>query len=562
MGEVFLGLSPDSELVAVKVIDPKLAGQDGQFDKDYRKRFAREVEAARRVSSEFTARVIDADPGAEKPWLATAYVKGPTFVQRVKERGPLSPEQVLTLAENLATGLSHIHAAGFVHRDLKPLNIIMVGTKPVIIDFGIARAIDRTQITAPGSVLGTRGYMSPEQESGIGEVGPASDVYSLGMTLIYAATGEAPFTPRLDRVPDWLRPMISACVAQAPGERPTPLGIIEKVRAIRQQPFAPVPVPSPRPGAPPVNERRGDGGAAAAVNLPRNGLLVKVMTLPSTPLPPPPFSLVGRFKTSSEFRIQAATVGVLIVALCATFMTFFVHQQIQAYEYRHDPVLRPTGLTSAYTGPDMVGFAWAPPTSGPQPDSYEVLEDGKLVHHLSGSQTSYIQRGLTRGTSRAFQVIAIRDGKSSKPSADLSMAPGLPTSTTLNWSGTVTDKATSVQPADPGFMDTGQDFADAWTLTDKCSAGACKTVLSGAVNGDSFSSDLMSSGFLYTGNTTMDYGYCGKDSSVFAVHVQVRILSAQMQGGTWRVYTWTGTVTMTSTDDGCTGETMTLMVSS
>src|SRR5262252_3371017 len=187
MGRVFLGQSPGGRLVAVKLIRPELAA-----DPEFRARFAREVAAARHVSGMFTAAVVDADPEGPQPWLVTAYVPGPSLSAAVGRHGPLPVSSVLTLAAGLAEGLGAVHAAGMVHRDLKPSNVLLASDGPRIIDFGIARALDAPALTQTGGVLGSPEFMSPEQALGR-PAGPASDIFSLGAVVTYAATGASPF---------------------------------------------------------------------------------------------------------------------------------------------------------------------------------------------------------------------------------------------------------------------------------------------------------------------------------------------------------------------------------
>ena len=230
MGRVFLGLSAGGRHVAVKVIRPELAANP-----EFRARFQREVAVARTVSGMFTAVVVDADTDAPAPWLATAYVAGPSLAQAVEARGPLSADAVLTLAAGLAESLAAIHAAGLVHRDLKPSNVLLAEDGPRVIDFGISRAAEATSLTSTGLVIGSPGFMSPEQAEG-GVVGPPSDMFSLGAVLAFAASGEAPFgsgstpaliyrvvhgAPDLNQVPAGVRPLIERCMAKAPGERPS-----------------------------------------------------------------------------------------------------------------------------------------------------------------------------------------------------------------------------------------------------------------------------------------------------------------------------------------------------
>ena len=186
MGHVYLARSPGGRAVAIKVVRPELAEQRG-----FRVRFAREVAAARGVSGIFTAAVVDADPDAELPWMATAYVEGPSLADAVEENGPLPPEAVLSLAAGLAEGVQAIHRAGLVHRDLKPSNVLLARDGPRVIDFGISWARGEQhgdRLTDAGMVVGSPGFLSPEQAMGR-EVGPASDVFSLGAVLTYAATG-------------------------------------------------------------------------------------------------------------------------------------------------------------------------------------------------------------------------------------------------------------------------------------------------------------------------------------------------------------------------------------
>ena len=229
MGRVFLGASADGQLAAVKVIRADLA-----TDPEFRARFGREVTVARKVSNPFTAALIGADADSPVPWLATAYVPGPSLADAVAERGPLPAASVRELAAGLAAGLSGIHAAGVVHRDLKPSNVLLAPDGPRIIDFGISVAAQTSPLTRTGLLIGSPGYMSPEQVEGR-EVGPPSDIFSLGAVLAFAATGEAPFGSgsaptlayravyrqvNLDRVPAELRGLIECCLAKDPGQRP------------------------------------------------------------------------------------------------------------------------------------------------------------------------------------------------------------------------------------------------------------------------------------------------------------------------------------------------------
>jgi len=230
MGQVFLGQSPGGRLIAVKVVRAELAEQT-----EFRNRFAREVAAARTVSGLFTAAVVDADVDAPVPWLATAYVPGPSLAEAVTRHGPLPAGSVLALAAGLAEGLSAIHAAGIVHRDLKPPNVLLAEDGPRVIDFGISQAAEATMLTGTGLVFGSPAFMSPEQAQGH-RVGPPSDVFSLGAVLTFAATGQGPFgtgsgptlmyrvvftPPDTSGLPAELRPLVERCLAKDPEQRPT-----------------------------------------------------------------------------------------------------------------------------------------------------------------------------------------------------------------------------------------------------------------------------------------------------------------------------------------------------
>lgn len=256
MGHVYLGWSPGGRQVAIKVIRPELAE-----DPDFRARFAREVAAARKVSGIFTAAVVDADPDAPLPWLATSYVAGPSLADAVADRGPLPAASVLRLAAGLAEGLVAIHSAGVVHRDLTPSNVLLAEDGPRLIDFGISRSVAASTLTRTGMVVGSPGFMSPEQAQGR-EAGPPSDIFSLGTVLAFAATGNGPFgggsseallyrvvtgKPDTDELPDEIRPVIERCLAKDPRRRPTAAQLLAELSAAKPRAVTPM--------AHPVTER-------------------------------------------------------------------------------------------------------------------------------------------------------------------------------------------------------------------------------------------------------------------------------------------------------------------
>jgi hypothetical protein len=258
MGQVYLARSPGGRAVAIKVIRPELAAKHG-----FRARFGREVAAAREVSGFFTAAVVGADPDAALPWMATAYVDGPSLADQVEERGPLSVKAVVSLAAGLAEGLQAIHRTGLVHRDLKPSNVLLAGDGPRIIDFGISQVREVDRLTADGIVVGSPGFLSPEQALGR-EVGPASDVFCLGAVLSYAATGWGPFgdgptqallyrvvheSPDLSLVPTPLRRLIGGCLVKEPAHRPTTAQLLEQIAELYGPPGGDADIEARQPGA-------------------------------------------------------------------------------------------------------------------------------------------------------------------------------------------------------------------------------------------------------------------------------------------------------------------------
>jgi len=265
MGIIYLGESPSGRLVAVKVIRPELAS-----DPEFRERFRREVKAVQLVGGFHTAAVVDAGPDDDPPWMVTDYVPGPSLEAKVRRDGPLDKAAVHRLAAALAEGLHAIHSRGLVHRDLKPLNIIMAAAGPRIIDFGIAKAAGTSsdpRLTATGMVVGTPAFLSPEQLDD-GAVGPASDIFSLGSVLAFAASGRTPFDghtfkatsyaivnklPDLRAVDGPILDVITACLAKDPSSRPTAADLLTYLYRTRQ-------ARSPGPPAP------GEGGAGGAAD--------------------------------------------------------------------------------------------------------------------------------------------------------------------------------------------------------------------------------------------------------------------------------------------------------
>jgi hypothetical protein len=241
MGVVHLARDPVGKQVAVKVLRPGVAG-----DPDARRRMSREFEMMRRVRSPFVAAVIDADVTGPQPYVVTRYVSGPSLDQMINATGPLRGRALERLAWGLAEGLAAVHAAGVVHRDLKPGNVVMAGGAPVLIDFGIAHAPDAAKITQTGMFMGTPGYLAPEIVEGQPS-GPAADVHSWGSTVAFAATGRAPFgtgtyetifyrivsgKPDLAGIPRKLLPMVTAALTRDPASRPSAVQLSTECAAL------------------------------------------------------------------------------------------------------------------------------------------------------------------------------------------------------------------------------------------------------------------------------------------------------------------------------------------
>ncbi len=238
MGVVYLGVVPDApnqpdaeqaSRAAVKVLRPELAD-----DPEFRARFGREVAALMRVRGECTVRVIEADTTSSRPFMVTEYAEGPSLSEYIDAYGPLGADMLYGLATGLAEALSAIHAAGVVHRDLKPSNVILGQGGPKVIDFGIAQTLDATSVTKTGMMVGSAGFMSPEQVTG--RAGQAADIFAWAVTVAYAASGQPPFgtgeslailyrilhdAPDVAAVPETLRPLVMSALAKDPQRRPT-----------------------------------------------------------------------------------------------------------------------------------------------------------------------------------------------------------------------------------------------------------------------------------------------------------------------------------------------------
>jgi len=246
MGVVYLGTAKDGTRAAVKVLRPELAD-----DLEFRARFRREVAALTRVDGICAVRVIEADTESDRPFMATEYAPGPTLAEHVTASGPLAAGMLTGLAVGLAEALAAIHAAGVIHRDLKPGNVVLTPSGPKVIDFGIAQVLDATAVTRAGLSVGSPGYMAPEQVRGQG--GQPVDIFAWGLTVAYAASGQPPFgtapaevilyrilhdSPDIAAVPVPLRPLVAAAVARDPGERPAAAELLRRLASGPGEPAA------------------------------------------------------------------------------------------------------------------------------------------------------------------------------------------------------------------------------------------------------------------------------------------------------------------------------------
>ncbi|TWF82432.1 serine/threonine protein kinase [Pseudonocardia hierapolitana] len=379
MGQVYLAAGP-SGLVAVKVVHPALAP-----DRQFRTRFAREVEAGRRVRSPWTAAVVDADPDASTPWLATEYVPGVPLSQAIATTGPLPPPTVAALAAHLARALAAIHEADLVHRDVKPGNVLLAADRPKMIDFGISSALDGTRMTSTGMAVGTPAFMSPEQADGA-ELTTASDLFSLGSVLVWAATGTGPFgegspvtllrriltaEPALGALTGPVRDLVAECLHRDPAARPTAAQLAERL------PPAPV----------------GTGwlpsGVAALVTAPATN------PGPMTP-PPPPARGVSRRGLLAGLGavLGTAALGGVGATAAGLFRT------------------GPGPATGAPAGPTRTATPrWTYPTGGPL--TCMVAGDG--VVHAAGADA--VAHAIDVRTGQARWTYSLRGGGSSHPPA-------------------------------------------------------------------------------------------------------------------------------------------------
>lgn len=323
MGRAYLARDRDGGLVAVKVVRGELAE-----NREFRRRFEREVKAIGSVRSPFTSRLIAADPQAARPWLATPFVAGPSLQQAVDEHGAWPADRLWELAHGVAQALAAIHAAGVVHRDLKPGNVLLDADGPRVIDFGISRAVDASTLTVTTHHPGTPAFMSPEQVMGgrRNPVGPASDVFAFGLLIAFAATGEPPYgegtgevllqrirnePPDLSGVPDAeLRALLEECVRRDPAQRPAAEQIVARCREhVRQREPEELPAWLPAPvgeeiGRAPTVVKPGRSRRLALVTAVVALLIalasIGIQFIPRTPAPAQTMPIVPSTQTSAS----------------------------------------------------------------------------------------------------------------------------------------------------------------------------------------------------------------------------------------------------------------------
>ncbi|MEO3870457.1 protein kinase [Nonomuraea sp. B12E4] len=296
MGVVHLAVDPQGRQVAVKVLRAEVAG-----DEVARRRLSREVETMRRVRSKFIAEVLDADVTGHRPYIVTRYVPGRGLDEIVKDDGPLDLPALVRVAHGVAEALAVVHSVGVIHRDLKPGNVLILDGEPVLIDFGIAQAVDATRLTQTGMFIGTPGYLAPEIIEGR-EAGPEVDIHAWAGTLLFASTGQPPFgkgtlemifynitagKADVSAAPATLQPLLKAAFQRNPNKRPKAAELAEQTARMLPMPppsgrpdeISTVPRPEPRPvdrgtsppfrqridlGAPPAHQQPGEPTAPAA----------------------------------------------------------------------------------------------------------------------------------------------------------------------------------------------------------------------------------------------------------------------------------------------------------
>ncbi|MFB7358821.1 serine/threonine-protein kinase [Streptomyces gardneri] len=405
MGRVLLGVAPNGSLVAVKQVHAELADDEG-----FRSRFRREVDASRRVSGAYTAPVVDADPDAPTPWLASLFLPG-LPLSEVLADGFLPEEAVRQLAAGLAQALADIHRVGLVHRDLKPSNVMLTDDGVRVIDFGIARAGDHlTKLTHTGALIGSPAFMAPEQITG-GASTPAADVFALGATLVVACTGRTPFNgtsapalmysiaheePDLGAVPPGLRDLLGACLAKDPAARPSPQDLPALIGPV---------APSTRPWPEAVHRRIAEQSAEVA-------RLVS-QAPPAAPAPAP----LPRVRSRGRRRWTVAAVTAGVLALTGALFAVNGWADDVYYAFVDEPVPTPgnvplSQVADTYVGPIPSCTQLRPKMEVPAGFTQQRVQDGGPPHTQYDGATS---NQCTWNTRSGDQIVVVWDLYRSKP---------------------------------------------------------------------------------------------------------------------------------------------------
>ncbi|MFG2142387.1 serine/threonine-protein kinase [Streptomyces sp. NPDC048650] len=431
MGKVYLSYTPGGRPVAIKVIRPEFSE-----DAEFRRRFKQEVQSAQRVQGLFTAPVIDSDAEAANPWLATAYVPGPSLSAAVAEHGKLPVSTVLLLVAGIAEALQVIHGAGIVHRDLKPSNVLLAADGPRVIDFGIARAADATSLTSSGVTVGTPTFMAPEQAAG-STITPATDVFALGQVAAYATIGSPAFgegtshgvlyrivheEPDLTGLPDELSELVTRCLAKEPERRPSVAEVIALCGAAsgqtqlrRPEDWLPTAVaadittrtaaPAPTPTPPPPVEApttQPTVPAAAVPQAPAYPLAQPVAPVPHQPQTPPPGPGAAAYAPTAHFTAPLTQIG---GGPAGTGPTATVAGSPPA----QPPKKKRKGLVTALALAGMLVFAGAGGTAV----YYLMKDDGKATQ----------DRAESKGGTQQKKPAGSEGDESGKP-GDASPSPG------------------------------------------------------------------------------------------------------------------------------------------
>jgi hypothetical protein len=453
----------------------------------------------------------------------------PSLAAAVATHGPLPISAVLTLAAGLAEALSTAHAAGYIHGDLTPANVLLAANGPRLTGFATVRA----QAPRTGAHSGIPGFMSPEETEGL-EIGPASDIFSLGAVLLYAATGTrmSYYAAHLDELPGELRPFIERCMAMDPARRPTATGFLSDLI---------IPYPA------------GAGRNASPVPMPAETITFGAPKTPTWLTAPMrlPAALIGWLSAAWKWvwkrrKISRRAWLMGIVALAFAVAGAGVVYVIHPWPY---PVLRPTGLTAEKRSIDSISLGWSNPGSGPLPDKYVILRDGAVAGTVPGNVNHFAETGLVPATTYDFRVIAYRGSVRSQSSHNFYVATQAPPLSDAVFNSyflvneTIEAGAESVQGDSEG-----EAWDDEWNFTSTCALGPCVTELSGQIDGEAFTAKLTpQGGGIYTGAVQInDYYHCGSDINNYedsTLSITISPAAAHAVGKQWQVSKLSGGIT-------------------